>query len=336
MPHAPICLFTSIRPPVDAESDLYLLDCLHSWRVAGFDTVAVNGPAEADALRDLELPIEFSVMATDGKPRIGAILSAIRARGCRFAGIINSDCRIIGYPGLAANLQKGLDRTAVLAWRLDVEGTKYNAMARGFDAFFFDTNVTPRDDVGFSIGEPWWDLWFPLACEASGARIETMAIPMLTHKVHPLNWSNQDLVRSGYRFWRAFQDMHRRGTVAKSLLARIAADWLKKPTLSPSQILILTGIIPAWLHDSQPQTVAVMGPEAAEIEGIIRISGRKMLEAQELDRIREELASLRGSTSWRLTAPLRAVVGRARRFTSTWKARRKGRATDNRAAVLSP
>src|SRR5580704_7994161 len=101
MPNTPICLFTSIRPPADAESDLYLRDCLHSWRAAGFDTVAVNGPAETEALRGLELPIEFAVTATDGKPRIGTILSAIRAHGCRFAGIINSDCRVIGYPNVA-------------------------------------------------------------------------------------------------------------------------------------------------------------------------------------------------------------------------------------------
>ncbi len=93
MPRAPICLFTSIRPPADTKAASYLRDCLRSWRAAGFDAVAVNGPAETEALRDLELPIEFAVTSTDGKPGIGAILSAIRARRCRFAGIINSDCR---------------------------------------------------------------------------------------------------------------------------------------------------------------------------------------------------------------------------------------------------
>jgi hypothetical protein len=68
MPHPNICLFTSIRPPADAEATSYLRDCLDSWRTAGFDTVAVNGAAEVEALRCLDLPIEFSVAATDGKP----------------------------------------------------------------------------------------------------------------------------------------------------------------------------------------------------------------------------------------------------------------------------
>src|SRR5260370_2082370 len=108
MPHANICLFTSIRLPTDPEAISYLRDCLNSWRTAGFDAVAVNGPAETKALRCLDLPVEFAVTAADGKPRIGTILSAILARGCRFAGIINSDCRIIGYPNAAAGLQAGL------------------------------------------------------------------------------------------------------------------------------------------------------------------------------------------------------------------------------------
>src|SRR5229473_84005 len=100
-------LFTSIRPPGDDESTAYLRDCLESWRTAGFDAVAVNGPSEIAALRKLDLPVEFSVLASDGKPRIGAILSAIHEDGCRYAGIINADCRIAGYPGLAASLQGG-------------------------------------------------------------------------------------------------------------------------------------------------------------------------------------------------------------------------------------
>jgi len=32
----------------------------NSWREAGFDPVAVNGPAEIEALRNLDLGIEFS------------------------------------------------------------------------------------------------------------------------------------------------------------------------------------------------------------------------------------------------------------------------------------
>jgi hypothetical protein len=46
-PAPPFPLFTSIRPPTDAGELSYLRHCLNSWRSAGFQAVAVNGPAEA-------------------------------------------------------------------------------------------------------------------------------------------------------------------------------------------------------------------------------------------------------------------------------------------------
>jgi hypothetical protein len=334
MSHENICLFTSIRPPCDAEATSYLRNCVNSWRIAGFDTVAVNGAAETEALRWLDLPIAFAVTLTDGKPRIGTILSEIRARGCRFAGIINSDCQIIAYPGVAANLRAGLDGTAMLAWRIDVGlDLKPTTMRGGFDAYFFDTEVMPKDDCGFSIGDPWWDYWFPLACEMSGARVETLAVPLLTHKAHPANWDEQSLIRSGYRFWAALQSWHLRGALPKSLLAQIPSRLRLERTPSVDQLEHLFGtIIPAWLHDSRPQTVAILGPEAAEIERVLRFGGRALRKAS----CEAELAEIRNSTSWRLTAPLRAAVIRARRFTSTLKARHKRQAPNDRNAVLSP
>jgi hypothetical protein len=333
MRHANICLFTSIRPPAGGEDISYLRDCLNSWRMAGFDTVAVNGAAETEALRCFDLPIEFAVTKTDGKPRIGTILSAIRARGCRFAGIINSDCRIIGYPDVAANLRAGLDRTAVLAWRIDIgPDLKQTTMRGGFDAYFFDAEVMPRDDCGFSIGDPWWDYWFPMACEMSGARVETLAVPLLMHKAHPANWSEQSYIRGGCRFWAALQSWQLGGALPKSLRAQIPVRWWLEGAPSKDQLATLCGIIPAWLHDCRPQTIAIMGPQATEIEAVLRLGGRAMLRAS----YQADLVEVWDSTSWRMTAPLRATVTAARRFASALKARRNGQATNNRAAVLSP
>jgi hypothetical protein len=335
MPHANICLFTSIRLPTDPEATSYLRDCLKSWQMAGFDAVTVNGPGETEALRCLDLPVEFAVMAADGKPRIGTILSAIRARGCRFAGIINSDCRIVAYPNAAAGLQTGLERTAVLAWRIDIgPDLKPTTMRGGFDAYFFDTEVMPQDDCGFSIGDPWWDYWFPLACEMSGARVETLAVPLLTHKAHPANWNEQSFIRNGHRFWTAFQGWHRRGALPKSLLAQIPIGWALDGTPSVNQLGHLCSIVPAWLHDNRPQTISIMGLEATEVEAVLRLGGRAMRLAELAEISKAELAEIRNSTSWRMTAPLRAAVVTARRFASTLKPQRKGLATDGRSPML--
>jgi hypothetical protein len=195
-------LFTSIKPPSNEGELSYLRDCLSSWRAAGFDPVALNGPSEIKKLHSLDLPVEFATLLTDGKPRIGAFFEAIRASRARQAGIINSDCRIIGYSSdIAANLASCLDQRLVLAWRLDEEAGRVTAMRYGYDAFFFDTAVLPEEDAGFQIGDTWWDLWFPYACQKAGAQIETLEIPLLLHRVHPLNWNIAQWRANSRRFW---------------------------------------------------------------------------------------------------------------------------------------
>src|SRR5258707_12899880 len=86
-------LFTSIKPPTGDVDLVYLRECLNSGRTAGFDAISVNGPAETERLRGLDLPVVFHTTAADGKPRIGVILGAIRDSGARFASIINSIVR---------------------------------------------------------------------------------------------------------------------------------------------------------------------------------------------------------------------------------------------------
>jgi hypothetical protein len=91
-----------------------------------------------------------------------------------------------------------------------------------------------------------------------------------------------------------------------------------------------------------------MGPQAAEVEAVLRFYWRAMrfaeladirkAELDELTRLAEsrkaELAAIRNSTSWRMTAPLRAAVASARGFVSTLKPRPKRLATDGRTPVL--
>jgi len=315
-------LFTSIRPPGDAESVTYLRDCLNSWRSAGFGAVALNGPAETDALRKLDLPIEFSVMAADGKPRIGAFLSAIRERSCRFAGIINSDCRIAGYPGLAVNLQNQLEGRALLAWRLDVCDLKPFAARYGFDAYFFDTGIMPADDAGFSIGEPWWDYWFPLACEMRGARIETLALPLLTHKVHPLNWKRRRWDDGAQRFWDTLKSWRPAVPAKRSLFAEIPDAWWNREQLTAYQVGILSLTVPLWFHKERPQTVAIMPSDMAEMEMMFHLGGQALLESSELtiveNMLRRAIRPLRMAEAMfrrarqAVFAPLGSLAGRGR------------------------
>ena len=120
----------------------------------------------------------------------------------------------------------------------------------------------------------------------------------------------------------------------KSLLAQIPIGWQLDGTPSVDQVGHLCSIIPAWLHDSRPQTTAIMGPQAAEVEALLRFCWRAMRLAELADIHKAELAEIRNSTCWRMTAPLRAAVVVARRFASTLKPRPKGLATDGRSPVL--
>lgn len=268
-----IRLFTSIKPPADDGELAYLRDCLASWRAAGFIAVAVNGPREIASLRKLDLPVEFAAAPADGKPRIGTILSAIRESGAPFAGIINADCRLIAYPGL--DLASGLAGRLALGWRMDTtKGEELQAYRVGFDAFFFDTTVLPDDDCGLRIGEPWWDFWFPMACQRNGATVGTISIPLLIHQAHATNWSSKKWVENGRRVWSA---MGKRGVPD---LAEWAHDIL------------------ADFHASRHDISLGVAPEIA---AVLAAGGNALLTASS----NAELAMIRNSLSWRITAPLR-------------------------------
>jgi hypothetical protein len=297
-------LFTSIKPPADADELSYLRDCLRSWRMAGFDTIAVNGPSEIEALRKHDLPVQFSAAPTDGKPRIGAILSAIRETGARFAGIINSDCRIVPYPNFAHRLQKSLDGRAAIAWRLDVGEGDPKAYPHGFDAFFFDTTVMPEDDCGFSIGETWWDLWFPLDCERRGVPIGVIEMPLLLHTDHPPNWSESQWLDNGKRLWLS---LGRRGDPSGGELAKWSFDIPSRLRKQRHTVGITPEIETALNFASRAMfdvTTRSAAPEAAELTRL----------RSEKEQLQAELAAMRNTTSWRMTAPLRTAVGMARRL----------------------
>jgi hypothetical protein len=214
-----------------------LRDCLNSWRAAGLSAIAVNGPSEITALRKLDLPVEFVPLAADGKPRIGAILSAIRGSGASFAGIINSDCKIVSYPDLALKLHVSLAQTVLAGWRIDIGDHKPIACI-GFDAYFFDISILPEDDAGFSIGDSWWDYWFPFACEIAGAKIETIPVPLLTHRVHPLNYSSQDETVGRMRFWAAVEKWYIDSRdIPAGRLAKFMIAVGRRAHLSPSNTL---------------------------------------------------------------------------------------------------
>jgi hypothetical protein len=308
-------IFTSIKPPATAGDLSYLRECLDSWRAVGFAPVAVNGPSEIAALRRLDLPIEYATLPTDGKPRIGAILSVIRKSGVRFAGIVNSDCRILPYPNLVSNLNTGLDRTVLVGWRIDVGGHEQSTASFGFDAYFFDTAILPNDDAGYSIGGPWWDYWFPLACEVAGGKIETLTAPLLTHKVHPINYSSQQEIDGCLRFWNCLRNWYSDGRAIPGWPFQKAYDRYRSQTIWPEQLSEISDLVRPWIR-RKAASISFLPPELAEIESMLRLHGQALVANTEIARslhilqtetrqLRSGIVALRNFLSLRLPARLR-------------------------------
>lgn len=333
-------VFTSIKPPVGDDELSYLRRCIGSWRAAGFDPVAINGPSEIKMLRGLDLPVEFAPLPIDGKPRIGAILSVIRDSGLRFAGIINSDCKVVAYPDVAGKLRAGLAGTVRVAWRMDVGEGKPTACL-GFDAYFFDTAILPDDDAGYSIGGPWWDYWFPLACEVAGAKIETIPVPLLTHRVHPLNYSQQDEIAGCGRFWTALEKWYADGRdIPGWPFAELYRRDRTRSALSVEQLAELGNLVRPWIRRNGSPAIAFMPSEMDEIESMLRAGGEALIanaEAHplqselnllrsEANRLRSEtqfqhseLAAMRNSISWRITTPLRCAAIAVREISAKYR-----------------
>lgn len=313
-------IYTSIRPPADGDEAACLHACFGSWRDAGFEPVAVNGPGETAALRGLGLPLAFAELPADGKPRIAAILSAVRAGGAPFAGILNADCRIVADPGLAARMTAGLAGTLRVAWRLDVGGGRPDACL-GFDGWFFDPAILPADDVGYAIAGPWWDYWFPLACEVAGARVETIPVPLLTHRVHPPNYDHPQELAGGTRFWTALKKWYAEGRDRPDWpFADLVAREGARESVSPALLVELGRRVRPFIRRNAPAVAGFLPPGLEGIEATLRLCGEALLahaEAPsevdhlraEADRLRAEIAGMRGSRSWRVTAPLRSVHG---------------------------
>src|SRR5215471_16745342 len=302
-------LFTSIRPPADADELGYLRLCLNSWQTAGFDIVAVNGPAESDALTRLDLPVEFYRLAHDGKPRIGEILGAIRARSCPYAGIINADCKLIGYPDLVGNLRRNLAGRAVAGCRLNIaENTAPYATWYGYDIFFFDTKLLPSDDLDFHIGEPGWDIWFPVALSLSDGVVESLGVPLMTHRAHALNWSQSAYVRNGNRLWRMLKSCRER--LDSRLAAKIPEPMWRREQVNDEEIGYLNLLISAWLRESPREPFLILPPAFVDVENVLRIGFTAMADAAELT----DLRAIANSTTWRMTKPLRVMIDFVRFF----------------------
>jgi hypothetical protein len=335
-------LLTSVPPHLSGEALMRQRDIIASWRAAGFKPISVNGPAEIARLAALDLDVEIEPTSEDGQPFIGEILAVIRKRGCARAGIVNADCKVLGYPDLSVRLAAALENSVLYAERVDVSNDRLPTLGEcnGFDAFFFDAGILGGiNDAHFRLGETWWDYWFPLQLAANGAILGNIAVPLICHRRHQARWNEEQWVRHARYMCTALKAWSEQNTLLSFLSSLDGIQHLKKPDVS--QLSMMAAACFEWLRTRKlPREVAFLSDEMASIEVLLRdayssfasrndpVTVKAELATAKSERaavkselaavkaelaavkaeaaaVKAELSTFKASTSWRVTAPLR-------------------------------
>ncbi len=314
-------LFTSVPPHLSGEALSRQRDIIASWRAVGFTPVSVNGPSEVARLAALGLDTEIEPAAEDGKPFVGELLAAVKKRGCARAGIINADCKIIGYPDLAQKLAAALEKSVLYGERVDIGDDRLPTVGdcNGFDAFFFDASISSDiKDRHFRLGETWWDYWFPIRLAAEGAVLGNLDIPLIHHRRHPARWGEDQWVRHARQMCTELKAWSSKDALASLLFSLNGIQCLTKPDLH--HLSRIGSACFEWLRTrTLPHKVEVLPEGMDSIRAVLQdayrsFSSRSIQPNQhaELAALRAELAAFKASTCWRMTAPLRHVVNLVR------------------------
>ncbi len=336
-------LFTSIAPWLKGDEVAHQRACIESWRSAGFKVASVNGSSEQQDVAALDLGIEILCATEVGKPRIVDVFAAIRAKDCRYAGIINADCTILQYPDLSEKLRPELGGTLLCAERVDVDASSLlqPEVCSGFDAFFFEASNIPVDfSPTFRIGQPWWDYCFPLAAAFQCTRVSTMDLPLLRHTLHEQSWNQEDWERIGQHFWSLLREWHDLNqSTFRTLDTELEALWANA-TLTRPQLNILAVACFRWIEQRRPlEGLTLLQSDMADIEWLLRSVKTALKIASEATQLRKQILeektaiiselvhlnmehdqlkwantdlnrkvmAMKRSLSWRLTKPLRRL-----------------------------
>ena len=334
-------LFTSIPPRLSRlrngrqVGSTYQHACVESWISAGFTVVSVNAATEVDAVHSLKFPVSVVGVKTPNRPLISDILALASASGARMCGIINADCRLIGYSKVAAVLSRHVEGSLILAERIDIDNdTELPVLGTtgGFDAFFFQPpSVVGVSNTYFHLGDPWWDFWFPVELASRGILLQRLTTPIISHLLHPRVWT-ESRQENGEYFLNYIQRLVAGGQTPLGLPKmdedlEVVWRWLRqKPEREPIRFFDrdLAGYeeLLASLRESHlvggrtfrinigllKKRLASLGADLARAEREkTRAERGKARAERETRRLSRKLRAVYESSSWRATSPLRAV-----------------------------
>jgi hypothetical protein len=209
-----ITLFTSL-PPSTARivhghdfGPAYQRACIDSWIAAGFEVVSLNPESEIAQLRKYDFPISYLV-SPNPRPKIIEFLTEAGRSPSELTGIINADCLLLSYPAFVQDILSGARDGLVMIERVNIDPNSLLPTGQtclGFDAFFFNKADAARVkiDPDLSVGQPWWDYWFPMEFSVSDVKLLRPQSPVILHLDHEQGWSQDRWLYYGRKFIRHF------------------------------------------------------------------------------------------------------------------------------------
>src|SRR5258705_3659886 len=205
-----VTLFTSLPPSTTRivngrDFELaYQRACIASWIAAGFDVISLNPEKEIAELRKSDYPINYLVSANP-RPKISELLSEASRSPSDLTGIINADCLLLNYPAFVQGILAGAQDGLVMLERVNIDPNSLLPTGQtclGFDAFFFNKADAARVtiDPDLSVGQPWWDYWFPMEFAFCDVKLLRLQSPIIFHLDHDQGWSQARWLSYGRKF----------------------------------------------------------------------------------------------------------------------------------------
>jgi hypothetical protein len=138
----------------------------------------------------------------------------------------------------------------------------------GFDAFFFNKADAARVtiDPELSVGQPWWDYWFPMEFAISDVKLLRPQSPLIFHLDHEQGWSQTRWLYYGRKFITHFSVVD--GTRNPSFSAGLR-EFLGSGSAEREDLGGFGDWCFDWLRDNSEYLKVSQDPTAAELFGRI-------------------------------------------------------------------
>ena len=271
-----VTLFTSLPPDTTRMVNgrdfgtAYQRACIDSWIAAGFDVVSLNPDSEIAQLRKYDFPVSY-LASQNPRPQIVEFLTEACRCPTDLIGIINADCLLLSYPAFVQGIVSGARDGLVMVERVNIDPGSLLPTGQtclGFDAFFFNKADAARVtiDPELSVGQPWWDYWFPMEFAVSDVKLLRPQSPLIFHLDHEQGWSQARWLHYGRKFITHFSvvDRDRNPSFSAGLREFLGSGSAEREDLGGFGDWCFN-----WLRDNAEYLKVSQDPTAAELFGRI-------------------------------------------------------------------